>query len=304
MSFPSDIKGCMKDCILAVLWPKKDIVGFFSDHGCTAADLEEVANHQELSRAAIVDAMFSHLSSKHDGGLGQFRSMLQSLTQWSRFDPYYFDNLKKLNEGLAEKNLEHLRQLAEIRDTKIRQQREHRLAADAARQQPQGTLLQIREKYLDLHSSKVNHQRRGYALEEVLLELAKLSDLEVTEPFKVRGQQIDGALKFDGEHYLLEAKWQEREAANEPVYQFAGKVQGKMYGRGIFISIHGFSENVIESLLVGKAIRTVFVDGEDLIIVVEGLITIKEMIDRKVKAAQTRGEIYVHPIAEMPKLRK
>ena len=304
MNFPSDIKGCMKDCILAVLWPKKDVITFLEDHGCGPADLEEASNFQELSRAAIIDAVFSALSARHDGGLGQFRSMLQSLTQWSRFDPYYFENLKKLNRAAAEKSLEHLRQLAEIRDAKIKQEREQRTAAEEARQQPQVTLLHVRQRYLDLHSNKVDHQRRGYALEEVLLELARLSALEVTKPFKVRGEQIDGALKFDGEHYLLEAKWQEKEAANEPVYQFAGKVQGKMYGRGIFISIQGFSENVIESLVVGNAIRTIFVDGEDLVVVVEGLITIKEMIDRKVKAAQTRGEIYVHPVTEIPKRRK
>lgn len=35
MSFPADIKGCMKDCILSLFWPRKDIVGFFEKHGCT-----------------------------------------------------------------------------------------------------------------------------------------------------------------------------------------------------------------------------------------------------------------------------
>ena len=27
--FPADIKGCMKDCILALMWPRKDIFAFF-----------------------------------------------------------------------------------------------------------------------------------------------------------------------------------------------------------------------------------------------------------------------------------
>lgn len=39
MSFPADIKGCMKDCILSLFWPRKDIVGFFEKHGCTKAEL-------------------------------------------------------------------------------------------------------------------------------------------------------------------------------------------------------------------------------------------------------------------------
>jgi hypothetical protein len=42
------------------------------------------------------------------------------------------------------------------------------------------------------------------------------------------------SVKYDGEHYMVEAKWQEASAANEGVYQFSMKVEGKMYGRGLF----------------------------------------------------------------------
>ncbi len=38
MGFPADIKGCMKDCILSLFWPRKDLVGFFEKHGCTKAE--------------------------------------------------------------------------------------------------------------------------------------------------------------------------------------------------------------------------------------------------------------------------
>ncbi|RTL45684.1 MAG: hypothetical protein EKK53_05735, partial [Burkholderiales bacterium] len=126
-----------------------------------------------------------------------------------------------------------------------------------------------------------------------ILGLCKLAGLEATEPFRVNGEQVDGAVKYDGEHYLIEAKWQDKAAANEPVYQFAGKVEGKMYGRGIFVSIHGFSPQVVASLTTGKAIRTIFVDGGDLTLVLEGLLGFNQMLDRKIKAAQTKGLIYV-----------
>jgi hypothetical protein len=145
-------------------------------------------------------------------------------------------------------------------------------------------------------------RRCRYALEKTLLALAKLSQLEITEPFRAQGEQIDGAVKFDGEHYLLEAKWHDKSASNEPVYQFAVKVEGKLYGRGIFVSVHGFSEYVIRSLVTGKAIRTIFVDGEELVLVLEQHLTFGDLIDRKVKAAQTRGLIYIHPLTETSKL--
>ena len=298
MRFPADIMGCMKVCILAVFWPRKDIFGFFREHDCPAADLREIDGFKEknLSRSAMVDKMFERLAARADGGLGPFRAMLQSLVAWDRFDPYYFDRLGKLDRAAAQQCIAHLRQLQEIRDAKIKEDRKRREDEQLRAQHPQRNLSQLRDEFLRLHSGELKPQNRGYALEKLLADLARTESLEVTEPFKVHGEQIDGAVKYDGEHYLLEAKWQDRAAANEPVYQFAGKIDGKMYGRGIFVSVQGFSANVIESLVRGKAIHTILVDGEDLVLVLEEQISFRDMIDRKVKAAQTRGLIYVNPI--------
>lgn len=270
-------------------------MGFFEKHGCTKAEIAplQLEGEHALKRHEVVDALFSALAARSDNGLGPFRAMLQSLLSWSHFDPYYFDKLRKLDRSTANKNLEHLRQLQEIRDAKIKADRERRAAQDAARQQPTASLDQLRAEYLDLLADKTSRQQRGYALERILAELSRLSHLETTEAFRVNGEQVDGAVKFDGEHYLIEAKWQERSASNEPVYQFAGK----LYGRGLFISVNGFSSEVIRSLVMGKELQTLFIDGEDLILVLEGHLSLREMIDHKVKAAQTKGLIYVHPIS-------
>ncbi|MGR3905869.1 restriction endonuclease [Burkholderia sp. SR8] len=284
---------------MSLFWPRKDIVGFFEKHGCTKAEigLLRLEGEHASRRHEVVDVLFGALATRPDHGLGPFRAMLQSLLTWSHFDPYYFDNLKKLDRAAATRNLEHLRQLQEIRDAKIKADRERRTAQDEARQRPTASLDKLRSEYLDLLANKTSRQQRGYALERILAELSRLSQLETTEAFRVNGEQVDGALKFDGEHYLIEAKWQERSSSNEPVYQFAGKVAGKLYGRGLFISVNGFSPEVVRSLVIGKEIQTLFIDGEDLILVLEGHLTMREMIDRKVKAAQTRGLIYVHPLS-------
>lgn len=302
MGFPSDIKGAMRECILKLLWAKDDIVSFFSNNGCTNSDLTSLGNYKDFSRAKVVDEMFSHLSNKSDEGLGQFRAMLQALISWSHFDSYYFDKLKKLNRDEAQRAIDHLKQLQEIRDHKIKQQRDER----EKKQQEAGvakiSLEELKGKQISLLQGKLPAPKRGYELEVILQDLSKLSNLEVTEPFRVNGEQIDGAVKFEGEHYIIEAKWQDRESANEPVYQFAGKVEGKMYGRGLFVSINGFSPNVIQSLVAGKVIRTIFIDGGDIMMVLEGYLTFSQMIDKKVKAAQTKGLIYVDALTGKPKL--
>jgi hypothetical protein len=288
----------MKDCILAIFWPRKDIVAFFAEHGCSKGDVSSVADFEKrsLSRPAIVDIMFTTLGAKADGGLGEFRAMLHALLLWSHFDPYYFGTLKKLDIVVARQRLEHLRQLQEIRDAKIQQERARRAAAEAATQSARAPLAEVRDAFLALYSSTDDAQKRGYSLEGILADLARIDGLHVTDSFRVNGEQIDGAVKFDGEHYLIEAKWQDKAASNEPLYQFAGKIEGKMYGRGLFVSVHGFSEDVVGSLTLGKAIKTVLVDGEDLTLVIEEQLSFSQLIDAKVKAAQTKGLIYVHPI--------
>lgn len=52
----------------------------------------------------------------------------------------------------------------------------------------------------------------------------------------------------------------------------------------------------------GKALRTVFVDGEDLVFVVEEQLSFSDMVDKKVKAAQTKGLIYVNPLSGKSKV--
>lgn len=302
MSFPEDIKFAMRDCILKLLWAKGDIVSFFKNNSCTASDINAIGDQSTLSRVAIVGTMFDHLSAKPDHGLGQFRAMLQSLIGWNHFDPYYFDKLKKLNRGEAERAIAHLKQLQEIRDHKLQEQRKERERKEAAAKSPKVTLPELKAKFIALLQGEVTGAKRGYALEEILQELAKLSSLETTEPFRVNGEQIDGAIKYDGEHYLVEAKWQDKAASNEGVYQFAGKIEGKMYGRGVFVSIHGFSEHVVSSLVAGKAIKTIFVDGGDLIVALEGIIGFAEMLDSKIKSAQTKGLIYIDAITGKSKI--
>lgn len=302
MTFPNDIKLAMRDCILKLLWPKDDIVAFFANNGCTKGDLASVGGHKSLPRYAIVDAMFAHLGAKADGGLGQFRAMLQTLVAWDHFDSYYFDKLRKLERVDAERAITHLKQLQEIRDHRIKEDRKERERKQAEARAPRIALPELKAKFLDLLTGKTSATRRGYELETILQDLAKLVALETTEPFRVNGEQIDGSIKYDGEHYIVEAKWQDKAAANESVYQFAGKIEGKMYGRGVFVSIHGFSENVVSSLAAGKALRTVFVDGADLTLVLEGFVGFAEMLDRKIKAAQTKGLIYIDALTGKSKL--
>ncbi len=290
MDFPLDIKNCMKDCILSIFWPRQQIFEFLKTNGCTTQDLKRIESFQEaqLARGQMVDLLFQQLELRTDKGIGQFRSMLQSLMEWAHFDKYYFDKLRKLDRSVAERNINHLKQLAEIRDARLKEERERRIQREVEKQNPKKTLDELKALFLNLmrkNASSEEKQNRGYQLERILIELAKLSSLTITDPFRNKGEQLDGAFKYEGEHYLLEARWRDKDQSNESLYQFAHKTEGRMYGRGVFVSVNGFSDDAVKMLVVGKAIKTILVDGEDLILVLEGSMTFAEMIDAKVKSS-------------------
>lgn len=298
-TFPKDIKDCMKGCILSIFWPKKEIISFFKNVSCTSKELIPENEYKELPRAQIVDTVFANLEKRSDFGIGQFRAMLKQLTEWDYFDPYYFKKLNKLDEDEAKRNITHLKQLQEIRDHKIKQERQRQDELERKRKDISISINELKDIFLNLFSGKdqdgriINNQRRGYLFEEFLRKLFLNEKIEVTEPFKITGEQIDGAIKFDGEHYIIEAKWHDKWSASDSLYPFAAKVEGKMYGRGIFISINGFSPDAVQALTTGKALRTILVDGGDLVPITEGMYTLRVLLDNKIKAAQTMGRIYV-----------
>jgi hypothetical protein len=299
--FPKDITDSMRTCILSIFWPKKDIISFFQHNGCTKRDLKEAIDYEvlELSRSQIIEVVFNNLYKRGDGGICQFRSMLQSLVNWNHFDPFYFIQLKKLDEKEAIRNINHLKQVQEIRDSKLKQIKEERVKKEQEIFQKKNTLLNLKNKYLNLYRGRdesgkeINTQQRGYLLEDFLKDLSIYESLSISDPIKLTGEQIDGTIKFDGENYIVEAKWQDSLTASDALYKFAYKVEGKLYGRGLFISINGFSKDSVEALVKGKALNTILIDGGDIILVVEGMFTFKEILDNKIKAAQTMGKIYV-----------
>lgn len=109
--------------------------------------------------------------------------MLQSLIKWSHFDSYYFDKLKKLNRDDAIRAIEHLKQLQEIRDHKIKESHKQRVKREVNSQTPKKTLEELRSKHISLIQGELSPSKRGYELESILQELSNLSKLEVTEPF-------------------------------------------------------------------------------------------------------------------------
>lgn len=212
-SFPKDIQDYMKQCILSIFWPKDEIINFFKSNSCTVRELPSKPQKERMSRREIVEYVFEKLLEHTDKGLGQFRAILQSLEQWSYFDEYWFEEKKQLNKNKAIENLSRLRVLASKRDEKIKEDRIRREKLNQLRQQKKVDIGKLKTKYIGLFTGKdeegkvITNQQRGYMFENLIDELFSAYNIPVSSPFKIEGEQIDGSIKYEGEHYIMELKW-------------------------------------------------------------------------------------------------
>lgn len=140
-------------------------------------------------------------------------------------------------------------------------------------------------------------QQRGYAFEQFLVRLFDLYGMKPREPFRNRGEQIDGSFVLDGETYLFEAKWQGEQIAAKDLRDFEGKLSEKAFwARGLFVSHSGFSEDGLFSFGRGK--RTICMSGLDLFEMLDRGLPLNEVIQRKVRRAAENGRPHT-PVADL-----
>lgn len=81
-------------------------------------------------------------------------------------------------------------------------------------------------------------------------------------------------------------------SAHKEISSLYLKVEGKMEARGIFISMNGYSSEIIESLPKGKKLTTLLLDGMHISNVIFGRYTFQELLEHSLSQASLKGEIY------------
>ena len=132
--FSPALKRQIKDCILALLWPKREVYNFFKDHSCPVNVLKTIDGWDEkrLSRADMVNEVFNALGELPDNGTVHFNLMLDSLANWTHFDEYWFKAQQKLDLESAQKKIAALKQAKEKNIDTARQ----RIANNKKKSQP------------------------------------------------------------------------------------------------------------------------------------------------------------------------
>jgi hypothetical protein len=91
---------------------------------------------------------------------------------------------------------------------------------------------ELRDRFLVLSKQSITsdseRQQRGYDLERLLADLFRLHDLEYKPPYRIKGEQIDGAFHFRGFTYITEARWRTVAPDFGDLADFKAKVDGRI----------------------------------------------------------------------------
>ncbi|MDQ2043559.1 restriction endonuclease [Pseudoalteromonas sp. 20-92] len=136
-------------------------------------------------------------------------------------------------------------------------------------------------------------RNRGFSFEAILKECLLEQGLEPRSGYKTEGEQIDGSFFLDGSIFLLEAKWHKDPLPASSIYQFKGKVDGKLFGTlGIFISMSGYSKDAVDALTLGKSLNIILFGKEDIDAAILGTRGFRNILKEKLRIAAEKGIVY------------
>lgn len=209
---------------------------------------------------------------------GVVRALIELAANWSSF------HLAE-NEYEARATVQKARELLgtlEVMEAREAQQRELARKEEIARMERERAELVRKHSELllmvfdDMVQSQ-DVQGRGYSLQDLLNRTFDLHSIPVVRSFTRNGgaEQIDGAFKLDGWHYIVECRWRKQLANIRELDGLKGQVDrsGKQT-MGLFLSINGWSDNVPALLkqnpdksiilMEGYALRCILADQVDL----------------------------------------
>ncbi len=135
-------------------------------------------------------------------------------------------------------------------------------------------------------------QQKGYALEKIFTELMRISNIPVETPFSLKGEQIDGAIKYESHYYIVELKWHASKIEPKDIGAFYFKVDGRLDTRGIAVSMNGYTDGVNETLPRGKELKVILLDGNHLANVIYGHYTFRQLLDHAISYASLKAQLY------------
>lgn len=145
----------------------------------------------------------------------------------------------------------------------------------------------------ELLASPVSPQHRGRQLENILH--AVLADERLSPAHRIvnPGEELDLSCLIDGQHYIVECKW-EKEPVGLPILRdFIGKIETKAVGTfGVLLAMGGFVGDINEKAHRGQRLSCVGLDAMHLMNILEGRTTWAETVRSARTDASRRSRFF------------
>lgn len=258
--------------------------------------------HTDETKRQYLDKLFCHLISLKDNeGHAIILEIAHSLSSKTSFPDLenWEDSSTRLDKARCSIN-RLKREVSKIDqqviDEKEKKERHERARNDKERIQRESHSLQKLYDRLNSLSKRIGEQKAGYDFEEWFYDLAIFSEILARRSYRdPDGRQIDGSLTIDGTTFLIETKFSSNPSGSEDIDIFSGKVENKIDNTmGIMIAISGYNENAKKNASKKRII--LLLDHSHIYnLILNGLMSLTEVIQRAYRHAGQTGDSFLHP---------
>jgi hypothetical protein len=145
----------------------------------------------------------------------------------------------------------------------------------------------------EMSQSNNKQQNRGFLLQDFLTRVFNLYNITIQKNFQRNegAEQIDGAFKLEGWHYLVECRWRCDPTNTRELDGLLGQIgRSGRQTMGLFLSINGWSENVPKLLKQNTEKSILLMDGYDLRTTLARQIDMRAFINAKVSKLNLEAE--------------
>lgn len=223
-----------------------------------------------------------------------FRAILNIAAKWDKFhlanDEYAaratVQKAREVWQSIELLDEEHFKEKERVQREDELSRRQER--ADIFKKESSLLLLMFDE----LHKSDDPH-KRGYLLQDLLKRIFDLHQINVMKSFtrNTGAEQIDGAFRLEGWHYLVECRWRGQLADIRELDGLKGQIDrsGKQT-MGLFLSINGWSKNVPPLLKQNPDKSIILMNGYDLRSILHFQVDLKDFILTKLAKLNLESE--------------
>ena len=292
--YSAQVFDALAESLRTIYWYANDLKSFLIRCGVTPADVSRL--DWKYKRTAVRE-LLDELAALGPGGTARISALIGGVVEQDEGFPHLArleDGKTKVSEARhavrALKELLGHQTVVAHADAARAERRTEAERLRAEQLERVDALAKLRARFMELAAS-TDHQQRGLDFQPWLRDLFAVHDLEPRGSFASTGEQIDGSVRVEGQTLLVEARWTKDLVGPDGVRDFVGKFEQKLDNTlGLMISVDGFTEAASSKATSGGRLLAVFMDGRDIIAVLDGLLDLRQLLARKLRHAAEKGE--------------